>query len=325
MVPADDSAMDDSRDAERPPEPGDAPLRSGAAGTEAARGGRISPREVGGIARRVMRRIGDDHLQVVAAGIAFYVFLSLFPALASLLSFYGLFTSPEEVTEHLGELRAVVPDQAYQLIHDFAVSLTSENQRGLGWGALAGILISVWSSNKGTKALFDGINLAYNEPKRRGFLKSTLLTFSFTLGSVLSGGLLIALIAGLPALRAWARLPPVLDTLFAVLRWPLFVVIGLLLLALVYAVAPQREVLRWRWLTPGAALAMLLWLAGSLGFGWYLDSFGNMARTYGSLAAIVILMLWFFIAAFAVLLGAEVNSVCERRGTASGRQDGASG
>ena len=263
------------------------------------------------IGKRVWRQVGKDNVQIVAAGVAFYFFLSLFPAITAFLSLYGLIMTPAKAAEQVSQLQPLIPSESYQVIADFADALTKSESPSLGWGVVLSILLSVLSANKGTNALFVGLNIAYNQSDSRPFLRRTFLTLGVTLGAIVSGSLLLALVAVIPAIRTALPLPVMTDTVLNVLRWPLIVLLGLGTLAFLYKVAPNRTSPQWRWVTPGSIVAVLLWLLGSAGFGWYIESFGNMSKTYGSLAAIIVLMLWFFITAYAILLGAEINSESE--------------
>lgn len=259
-------------------------------------------------AKRVASDVRADNVQIVAAGIAFYFFLSLFPAIAACLAIYGLALSPSDAASQVEPLRALVPGQAYRLVHDFVSQLSAGGGSALGWGAALSIFLSIWSTNKGTAALFTGLNIAYNVTDDRPFIRRTLLTLAFTVGALVVIILLLAVVAVLPAIRAAFSLPPVFDALIRFARWPLIVVVALIVLGTLYHLAPNRRHSGWRWVTPGSLIATSLWLLGSLGFGWYIDSFGNMSKTYGSVAAIAVLMLWFFITAFAILLGAEIDA-----------------
>jgi membrane protein len=263
------------------------------------------------IAKRVWQQLGRDNVQIVSAGVAFYFFLSLFPAVAAFLSLYGLIMSPDQAAQQISQLEPLIPKESYRVIANFADALTHSETSSLGWGVVLSIFLSVVSANKGTTALFTGLNIAYNQTESRPFLRRTLLTFGVTLGTLVTGSLLLALVAVIPALSKGLPLPDVTNKILNQLRWPLIVVIGFAVLAFLYKVVPNRTNPQWRWVTPGSIVAVLLWLLGSAGFGWYIDSFVDMSKTYGGLAAIVVLMLWFFITAYAILLGAEVNSESE--------------
>ncbi len=265
------------------------------------------------IAKRAWQQVGKDNVQIVSAGVAFYFFLSLFPAIAAFLSLYGLIISPEKAAEQVGRLQPLLPAESYQLIANFADTLTTSTSPSLGWGVALSILLGVFSANKGTNALFIGLNIAYNQSDSRSFIRRNLLTLGVTLGTIIAGSLLLALVAVIPAVLKALPLPVMTETILNVFRWPLIVIIAFGVLTFFYKVAPRRTSPQWFWVTPGSIVAMLLWLLGSAGFAWYIDSFGNMSKTYGSLSAIVVLMLWFFITAYAILLGAEINSECEHQ------------
>lgn len=263
------------------------------------------------IAKRVWKQASKDNIQIVSAGVAFYFFLSLFPAIAAFLLLYGLVMSPTEAAEQVQRMEILLPKEAYQLIANFANSLSENASPSLGWGVAFSIVLSIFSTNKGTNALFTGLNIAYNQTDSRPFIRKTLLSLSVTLGTILAGSLLLALVAVVPVISKMLPLPGMTEMILNWLRWPLIVVLSFAILAFLYKVAPYRTNPQWRWVTPGSIVAVLLWMLGSAGFGWYIDSFGAMSKTYGSLAAIVVLMLWFFITAYAILLGAEINGESE--------------
>lgn len=276
---------------------------------------KIPPRGWLQIANRIRLQVAKDNVQIVAAGVAFFFFLSLFPAITAFLSLYGLIISPAKAAEQMNQLRPLIPSDSYEIIVNFSNTLTNSSSPSLGWGVAVSILLSVLTANKGTQALFKGVNIAYNQNESRSFLRRTFLTYGVTLGSIVVGSLLLALVAVIPAIRKMLFLPAMVDTILEVLRWPLIVLLSYSILSFLYKFAPNRTRAQWRWVTPGSIVAVFLWLVGSAGFGWYIDSFDNMSKTYGSLAAIIILMLWFFLTAYAILLGAEINSECEYQTT----------
>lgn len=263
------------------------------------------------ILKRLKAEIRDDHITIVAAGVAFYFFLAVFPAMAALVSLYGLVVSPADAAAQIEKMAGILPGEARAIINDMLGSLTRGDEKKLGWGMVVSILISLWSAKKGTNALFEGINIAYDEKDTRGFVRKNLLTLAATVAMVTGGIVAIGLVALLPATLGLLPLhPAILDVLIWV-RWPLVTALIVVFLAGIYNVAPDRESAEWRWLSVGSVLATVLWLAGSAGFSWYIDSFSSMDKTYGSFAAVVILLLWLFLTAFIVLLGAEINSEAE--------------
>jgi membrane protein len=175
------------------------------------------------------------------------------------------------------------------------------------------ILISLWSANKGTKAVFQGVNITYDEIDERGFFKLTALTLLFTIGGIIIGLIAIAMVVAFPAIIDKIGLPSTLETIIQLLRWPILALIVMFALAGVYKVAPCRKSPEFKWTSWGAIIATVLWLAGSLLFSLYVNNFGSFDETYGSFAAVIILMLWFFLTGFIILLGAEINSEMEHQ------------
>ncbi|GAA5481204.1 YihY/virulence factor BrkB family protein [Haloferula sargassicola] len=265
------------------------------------------------IGKRVVGQIGQDHVQIVSAGVAFYFFLSLFPAIAAFLSIYGLITTPAEAAEQMQRLQPLLPGEGFKLISDFAGTLAANESSNLGWGVVVSILLSIWSTNKGTTALFTGLNIAYDEKDSRSFLKKKLMTLGVTVGAILTGTILLSAVAVLPAVRNFLPVPGWVDSWVGVLRWPLFAAVALFGLAFLYKIAPHRTNPEWHWITPGSIVATGLWLLGSVAFAWYIEKFGDMSKTYGSVAAIAVMMLWFYITAFSILLGAEINGEAEHQ------------
>ncbi len=265
------------------------------------------------IAKRVKSQLAIDHIPIVAAGIAFYFFLAIFPALAAIISVYGLVVQPDQVASQIASLAGGFPQNAQEMISGFGERLTGKSGGELGWGVALSILVSLWSANKGTKAVFEGLNIAYNEVDNRSFIKKNALTLLATLLALITWIVAMALIAGFPAITGMLGLPDIVQTLIDYLRWPLLAVIVMTFLAWIYKIAPDRDSPKIRWVNAGSIVATLLWLGGSMLFSLYVDNFGNFDNTYGSFAAIVVLMLWFFLTAFIILLGGEINSETEHQ------------
>ena len=262
---------------------------------------------------RVKDQLSKDHVSIVSAGIAFYFFLALFPAIGAALSIYGLLMDPAQVAQQMSQLANALPDQAHQMISGILEQQSERSGAALGWSLVLSVLIGLWSANKGTRALFEGINIAYYETDKRGFIGKNAVTILFTVGGMIIGFVVIAMVAFLPALIGKIGLPSELESLVQLLRWPILTLISVFALAGLYKVAPYRKVPEFKWTSWGAVMATFLWLSGSLLFSFFVSNFGNFDETYGSFAAVIILMLWFFLTAFIVLLGAEINSEMERQ------------
>lgn len=260
------------------------------------------------VLKRIKTQVEDDHIAITSAGIAFYFFLSFFPSLVAVISIYGLVNDPQQVEQQMSGLTAVLPEQTHQVISEQLKSIAKSSDKALGWSTALSILLSLWSANKGTKALFEGVNIAYNKEDQRNFFQENAITLLFTLGGMIGGILCMMLIIGFPALADKLSLPELIMTAIDWGRWLLLAIIVILALGLVYKFAPSDHDYTFKWISWGAVLATLLWMLGSWAFSFYIDNFGNFNETYGSAAAVVILMLWLNLTSFIILLGAEINA-----------------
>jgi membrane protein len=262
---------------------------------------------------RTKAEVRRDNVALLAAGIAFYALLALVPALVAVVSIYGLAANPADIARHVGDVLGAAPEEVRDLVVQQLRSITEGDSSKAGWGVLIGIAIALWSASSGTKHAIEAVNAAYDEEETRGFIKLRFLSLVLTLGAVLFFLVAMALVAFLPAALDRTSLPSALQLLINIARWPLLALGVLVALAIFYRYAPDRDEPRWRWVSAGAVVASLLWLAGSVGFAFYAANFGRYNETYGSLGAIVVVMLWLFLSAFAMLLGAELNAELERQ------------
>jgi membrane protein len=265
------------------------------------------------ILRRVRREVKHDNLSIVAAGVAFYAFLSVFPGLAALIAVWGLLADPAAVQEQLLSFGAVLPAEARTLLADQLTRLAGTADTTLGWGAVLGVLVALWSANKGMKALVAALNIAYGRSEKRNAIVLNLFTLALTLAALAAVLVALGLVIAAPGVLGALGLGGLGQLLVTTLRWPLLAALVLLGLAVLYRYAPCRATPRWRWVSPGSALATALWLLASGGFALYVARFGKYNETYGALGAVVILLMWLFVGAFVVLLGAEVNSEVEEQ------------
>jgi len=273
----------------------------------------IPPRGWWQVLRRVKDEIGNDNLSIVAAGVAFYALLAVFPALAALVMVYGIMSDPTEVSAQLAPLRDVMPQDAFDLVDSQLTSISQRGETTAGLGLVVSLALAVWSSAKGVKAVFTAINIAYEEREDRGWIRLNLTALIFTAGAVLFVVTTMSLIAGLPAALAFIDTSNMLEKAALWLRWPLIALLAIVALAVIYRWGPSRAPAQFRWITPGAIVAIVLWLAGSVAFSFYVENFGSYNRTYGSLGAVVILLLWFYVSAYCVCLGAELNAELEHQ------------
>jgi membrane protein len=265
------------------------------------------------IALRVKDRVDENHLSIIAAGVAFYMLLAFVPALASVVAIYGLFADPSAIGERVATLGRMLPAEALSLIQEQLERLASTSTRKLGFGAAFGVLLSLWSATKGTRALIDAVNIAYEERETRGWLRLTLVALGLTLALVAFVIAALALVAVVPLVLDFVGLGAAVEQAVALLRWPALLGLLIVALALLYRYAPDRDEARWRWVSPGAVTAAVLWMLGSVAFSVYVSYSGSYDATYGSLGAIAVMMIWLFVGAFAVLLGAQLNAESERQ------------
>lgn len=269
------------------------------------------------VARRTAGEFSRDRLMAVAAGVTFYALLALFPAIAAFVSLYGMAFSADEVSRQVQALQGVLPGGAVEVIETQVARVAEQGGGSLTLGFVGGLLVTLWSANAGMKAIFDALNVVYDEEEERGFLALTAVTLLFTLGAILVIGALIASVTLMPALFAAIPFGETVETLARWLRWPIALVLIAGLLALLYRYGPSRRRPRWRWVAWGALIGAAAWVAFSMLFSWYVANFGTYNATYGSLGAVVGFMVWIWLSTTIVLLAAELNAELERQ-TAAG-------
>jgi membrane protein len=261
------------------------------------------------IAKRTLKEVKADQVPLLAAGVAFYVLLALFPAIIAGVSIYGLVADPQTVRDQINRLAETLSPETAKLIGTQIQQVTSSAGGALGLATIIGILTALWSASSGMKALITGVNLAYDEPEGRKFVKLRGLSILMTLAAMVLLGVALALIVGFPAVPdSW---PTVLQWTAAILRFVLLAVLLMAGLAALYRYAPDRDKPKWGWASSGSVVATLLWVLASVGFSIYVNAFGNYNKTYGALAGVIILMFWLYLTAFVVLVGAELNAEME--------------
>jgi len=261
------------------------------------------------IAKRTRKEVKADQVPLLAAGVAFYTLLALFPAIIAGVSIYGLVADPQTVRDQINQLAQTLSPETATLIGQQVQQVTSSAGGALGLATVLGILTALWSASSGMKALITGVNLAYDETEGRKFVKLRGLSILMTLGAMVLLGVALALIVGFPAVPdSW---PTVLKWTAAILRFVLLAVLLMAGLAALYRYAPDRDKPKWGWASPGSGVATVLWVLASVGFSVYVNAFGNYNKTYGALAGIIILMFWLYLTAFVVLVGAELNAEME--------------
>ncbi len=265
------------------------------------------------ILKRVAAQVSTDRVMAEAAGVTFYTLLAIFPAIAALISLFGLVADPSTISDDLSALSGVVPQGGMQIIGDQVHALTSTPNKALGLGAIVGLLISIWSANAAMKALFDALNAVYEEKEQRSFVRLTLTSLAFTLGALAFVILAMIAVVALPAALKFVGLASTTKILLKLARWPVLLTAIAVFLALVYRFGPSRARARWRWVSWGSAFAALVWVLASAGFSFYVENFGSYNKTYGSLGAAVGFMTWIWISTIIVLIGGELNAEMEHQ------------
>ena len=265
------------------------------------------------ILMRVKRQMAEDRLSIVAAGVAFYALLAVFPALIALVALYGLAFDPKQVSEQVAALSGMLPPQAADILLGQLQDLTATRSGALGLGAIGGLVLALWSASAGVRTLMEALNVAYDEQESRGFVSYYGTAILLTLGAILGVIAAIAVVVAPPVVVRFLGLGSLLEGVIAFARWPILAIAMMAGLAVVYRYGPSREQPRWSWVSAGALIATLLWIAGSALFSLYVTSFGSYNETYGSMGAVIILLTWFLLSAYAILIGAEINSEMERQ------------
>jgi membrane protein len=265
------------------------------------------------VAVAVWKEVSRDNLSLVAAGVGFYAMLAIFPAIAAIVALYGLVADPAIIQEHLSFISAFLPSDAFKILSDQVTELSAQEPAKLGFGFIGALAVSMWSASRAIIAMVAAMNIAYEEEEKRNFLKLNLTALAFTVAAVFVMLLSILLIGALPALVESFGIPEPISTALLLLRWPPLAIFLLAGIALVYRFAPSRRKAKIQWITPGAVLAVGFWLIASAGFSLYASHFGKYNETFGSLGGGIVLLMWFYLSAFAVCVGAELNAELEYR------------
>ncbi|WP_050405150.1 YihY/virulence factor BrkB family protein [Bradyrhizobium embrapense] len=262
---------------------------------------------------RTYQQIDEDRLLATAAGVVFYGLLAIFPAITALVSSYGLFADPSTISSNLQSLALMLPEGSFAVVQDQIARVLAKGTSTLGLTFAIGLLIAIWSANAGMKAIFDALNVVYEEKEKRGFIKLNLMSLLFTIAALISIMLMVGAVVVVPLLLQQVGLGSRAELIIGLGRWPILVLLLLTALAVLYRYGPSRTEPRWQWLSVGAVAAAALWLIGSSLLSWYLANFGNYNATYGSLGAAIGLMTWMWMSAIIVLCGAELNSEIEHQ------------
>lgn len=274
---------------------------------------------------RVKNNISRDYIPVLAAGIAFYGLLATFPIIVAIISTWAIIFDPRQMADQISLISQLLPQAAADLIIQQA-DKTTENidDTGISLAAIGALLLAIYSASRGMYWLMQGLNIIYDEQESRGLIKKAVITLLLTIGAITMTIIALGVIAVIPVIIKVLPLDDTIAMLIRFMRWPLLMVIVMLAVAVIYRYAPDRDEPRWHWISIGSIVAVLLWLLGSVGFSVYVSNFTDFNQIYGSLGAVVILLLWFWLSAFIILVGAELNSEMEhqtQRDTTIGYQE----
>ncbi|GAA3553487.1 YihY/virulence factor BrkB family protein [Microlunatus spumicola] len=263
------------------------------------------------IAKRGWAEAKADNVPLMAAGMAYYAFLAIFPAIIAAVLLYSFFADPATIRDQIEALGSAIPSEIRSILTDQIT--TASGNGAVGFGAVIAILVALFSASGGMGNLMTAVNLCYDEEETRGFVKKRLIALALTVGAIIFFLIVVALVAVLPAVLSFLGTSGIVLFGIQAARWVLIVVVITVALAVLYRVAPDRDAPKLRWVSVGAGVATLLWIIASVGFSIYVSQFGSYAKTYGAIAGIVILLLWLFITSYAILLGAEINAESEQQ------------
>lgn len=268
---------------------------------------------------RTYQQITEDRLLAIAAGVVFYGLLALFPAITALVSSYGLFADASTISDNLRSLAIMLPEGTFGIIQDQANRVLAKGSGTLGATFIFGFLLALWSANAGMKAIMDALNVVYDEEETRSFIKLNIVSLARTLSALGAILFMVGAVVAIPLVLQYVGIGETVAFLLRFGRWPIIALVLLIALAVLYRFGPDRKPPRWQWLSVGAVLASVLWLAGSSLLSWYLENFGNYSATYGSLGAVIGLMMWLWMSAIIILTGAELNSEIEHQAMVSSK------
>ncbi len=267
---------------------------------------------------RAAQGVISDRVSLAAAGCAFYAVLAMFPTITMLVALYGLLFDPHSVESQLAMLRDILPHSTLLLISDRVHALVNKPQGTLTFSFVVSLLITLWSASAGTKSVLSALNIAYDEIETRSFVRYQGTALAMTLCAIVGAGLAVALIVALPPILTYVPqhlgLTAIADRVAGWIRLGSFLMMLAFVVAalsVLYRFGPNRRPARWNWVSPGSLLATALWLLASVGFSYYVGHIASYDATYGPLGAIVGMMMWFYVTAFVVLAGAELNAELE--------------
>lgn len=264
---------------------------------------------------RVKTDIKSDRLSLVSAAMAYYALFAMAPAMTSLILMYTWVSNPTEISQHLAKVSNVMPPDMVKIVNEQLSALASKAPGALGFGAIFSLLLSLWSASKASKCLMEALNIINDEEENRGFFKRNAIAIGLTLLGVVLSIVAMGVVVGIPAITSQFDFGDFIEGAVAASSWVILLGLFAFFLQVSYRYGPNRTKAKWKWLSSGAITASVLWAVVSLLFSWYAAKFGNFNKSYGSLGAIIVMMLWFYITSYVVLLGGEINAELEHQTT----------
>jgi membrane protein len=255
----------------------------------------------------VWKSISEDNISLLAAGVAFYMLLAIFPALVFIVAMFGLLADPDQVRQWLLSLKGVLPGEAWNAIDAQLLVLMGETSTSLSLTSILSLLLAFINARLGAYSMMGALNVVYNSPETRSFTRTNLIALMFTIAALCVLVFNIYAVIAVPRVLEAIGLLEFSNSILHTLRWPVLALIMAWSLALVYRYGPDRKDAHWRWVSIGSLTGTALWLAGSTGFSWYVSAFNSYDKIYGSFGAVVILLYWLWLTAFAALMGAELD------------------
>ena len=263
------------------------------------------------ILRASIAHVGETNMTLVSAGVAFFSMMSLFPALAALIALLSLISDPVLVIAQLEDIRGLLPDDVYEILNTQIVSLVTASSDRLGWAGVISLMLALWSARAGVGAMIVGLNAAYEQRNRNTFkhyLRALLLTAALVAVGIVA---LLSLVVT-PVVLAFFPLGMFGTLLVDSLRWIVATAVLFVGVGLFYRYGPNKRPVRTNWLSIGSVIAVVSWVILSVGFSYYVANFGNYNQVYGSIGAVVAMLIWLWISSFLVLFGATVNAQLDK-------------
>lgn len=259
-----------------------------------------------------LSHVAENDLSLVSAGVAFFAMLSLFPALAAVIAILGLISDPAVVLPQLEDMRSFLPNDVYEIMNGQVTSLITASSETLGWAGLLSLFFALWSARAGVGAMMVGLNNVYKQRNRNTawhYLRALMLTVMLVVVAIVA---MLALVVT-PVVLAFFPLGPFGTLVVELIRWVIAIAVLFAGVGVLYRFGPNRKAARLPWLSAGAVLAVVAWAILSFGFSYYVANFGNYNQVYGSIGAVIAMLIWLWISSFLVLFGASLNAQIELR------------